>query len=289
MKRSWTIWVLAPLVAVAIGGCDMKKFSWPGKKTPKVAEGDDAFTILLGRVSGTDHASRAKALKAALEKESGWKDLFIVHQSGHTELCRGKYPTIESAQKDLKGVKAYQYKNAAGETTQPFKRVFLVALPGKSIGPPEWELTRQGGAYTVEVGTFYDVPKDNYVGRKRFAVQYCQQLRQDGYDAFYYHGVSRSSVTIGSFPATAVQAREDGTKTVAEPKITHILNLAKFKYYAVNGRTEWVTTKDPRTNKKTKIQRRSFLVRIKKTKQPTAGTGMGQAPAGTGGPVRVAP
>ena len=73
-------------------------------------------------------------------------------------------------------------------------------MPGKQIGRPEYALARTTRTWTVVVAHFFDVPKARYLGREKFAADYCRQLRDRGYQAYYQHGPAKSVVTIGDFP-----------------------------------------------------------------------------------------
>jgi hypothetical protein len=100
----------------------------------------------------------------------------------------------------LKTAKAYRAQN--GEAM--FLRAMVVVIPGKDVGPEELNLRSKSGPLHLVIATFADDPARNYVGRKKFAVEYCQQLRQGGYEAYFLHAPGVSYVVLGRFGPDAV-------------------------------------------------------------------------------------
>ena len=47
------------------------------------------------------HVKDAKLYQERLQKEAKWKNVFIIHKAGRSELYWGRYPSIEAAQKNL--------------------------------------------------------------------------------------------------------------------------------------------------------------------------------------------
>jgi hypothetical protein len=157
-------------------------------------------------------------------------------------------------------------------------------------------LTRAQGVYSLQIAVFKDSPE-----RRNFAVNAVREARAQGYEAYYYHGPTASSVCIGAWPENAVRERNDfNVKTMdnpgAVPLVTagslptlaegqqymtpdgkpinvvaakyeildpKLLNLMKqFKTHSVNGETQhWVI--DPHTGRKRLTpEQPSFLVKI---------------------------
>ena len=233
-----------------------------GKDTSGGAE-DGAFTILLTICnSPSGHAEQAKYYKQATEKHAGWKYLFVVHKEDHSELYWGKYKTREDAEPNLK--KAREYTTPAN--VQVFATAVVMPVPGKDdIGPPEWRLdtTPDKYVYTVMLAEFYDVPQANYVGRRKFAVEYCQQLREKGFAAYYRHDPASSIVTVGLFEASAVVLIKKGDKTqrdVRDPRINAL--FAQFPNLAVNGRQMLIRAVKGETKQVQQIPASTFLMVI---------------------------
>ena len=195
----------------------------------------EGYTIRLQTATGPQHVPRIKNLKKLLEEKTDWKHLFIVHQSGRSELFWGKYRTPEAAEPNLKRA----HGSLADRKRGPFPLAMLTSLPGEEIGPPKWNLLNAPGAYSVQVATYYDMPEKGYVGRKESAVEMCRQLRKRGHEAYYYHARVRSHVMIGTFDESAVQVVETPGQVkkvghkIVDPALRSL--LGEFKYFLENG------------------------------------------------------
>lgn len=112
----------------------------------------------------------------------------------------------------------------------------LVAGTGAS-GPPEWDLRRAPGRFSLQVAVFYN--EGEFRERELAAVQYCKALRDEGLEAWYHHGANgRSIVCVGHFDDEQAQAVEkpDGTKDYSD-EVKRVMNLREeFKYNLINGR-----------------------------------------------------
>ena len=193
-RTGWA--VVTAVCGTVLVGCPAGGGGWGG------GEGEGSgYTILLTALSSPNHNADARYYRDAMER-SGWSDLTVVHKDRHSELFWGTYKTMAAGQKDLRQARAYK----DGRGGNPFRNARLLPVPGKDVGPPEWKLTRAKGFYTVVVCSYYDVPKDDYVGRRRFAVEQCKLFREKGHEAYYHHGPTKSYVTIGTFDKDALKA-----------------------------------------------------------------------------------
>ena len=260
------------LFAAALAGCQQgADGTWqpavpawnPFEEAPQ--PGADQYAVLL--VSLRDpvpHVEMAKRHKEGLAKYAKWDDVYIVHKEGHSDVYRGRYRSIEAAQGHLKAAKRYISPNG----TRPYASAIVVPLPGKNPGPAEWDLSTAPGAYSVVIAIFYDVPEAKYFGRKKFAVDYCRQLREEkGEQAYYRHGPAQSSVCIGTFPEDAVQMVKDEQGRDVRPEVRdrriHAI-MAKYPYLADNGRERITTVINPRTGRPERIKVKTYPVHIPK-------------------------
>ena len=92
---------------------------------------------------------------------------------------------------------------AIDPTNRPFGMARRVLQTAPDEGPADWDLRSAKGYYSLQIGVFYNLGQ--FQDRKKAAVDYCRYWREKGYDAFYYHGPTRSSTTVGTFPESAVQ------------------------------------------------------------------------------------
>ena len=242
--------------------------------------GEANYTILLKTTSGMSHVEKARLIEQSLGKH-GWKDVYILVKDDHSQVCWGKYPSIKAAQKNLKKAKAFT--NQLGQ--KPFAVALVLPLPGKDLGPPEWNLAKAPGVYSVLVAVYYDVPEKNYFGRKQSAVELCRVYRQEwNWEAYYHHGPVRSHVTIGSFDESAVATVREGNmvrREYTDPRIHEIID--KVDQFSENGNQRRIyipVRKEPgsRFAKKELVIVRPFVVRIPGKKGQDVGaedTGIG--------------
>jgi hypothetical protein len=246
------------LLVTVLSGCNGNPFAL-GPASQPASPDQDRYTILLTVLNGEDHVQQAVRYKDLTEKEAGWKDLNIVHMENHSELYWGNYASPAQAQENLKAAKMFRTPGGV----PVYAQAIVVPVPGKPVGPPELNLDNAPGEYALVVAAFYDVPEANYYGRKQFAVEYCQQLRKQGYEAYYTHGLSQSLVVIGSFPASAVQEEKRPnapTRWVAlDPRLAELQR--KFPLLAVNGYSEKTIVVNPKTQKPETVESRSYLLR----------------------------
>ncbi len=269
MKKTIGFFLWAAVAAgLGLGGCAEFQTAQPSQPSPSpgLSNENASYTILLCIFRGENHMAEARNTKSTLERTTSWHDLFVVHKVGWSELYRGKYMSMEEAQGDLKKVKAWRDSLGA----QPFTMAMVMALPGKEVGPPEWNLLRTTGVFTMVVAEFYDVPEASYVGRKDFAVRCCREFRAEGLEAYYYHGPAKSFVCIGSFPeASYPSIREGGEiKRVAKDERIKAI-LKRFPYLAVNGRQE-VFVVHSKSGESQKLATSSYVMEIPR-QEDTAG------------------
>ena len=278
-SRGISKWLAAAAAAAVLtAGCGQQP-DWPGWTGRGRSEpGDSPAPAGAGRNAGADaegnsfaillsvfrdpatHVEDAKLYQEKLEKEAKWKDLFIIHKAGHSELYWGRYPGIEAAEKNLAKAKAFR-----PPSRRPiFARAIIVPLAGPDIGPPQYNLKNAKGAYSLLVVVFKNVPERKYFGRKKRAVQTCEALRKKGYQAYFHHGAAVSNVTIGTFEPDAVRVvwTETGAQLeVLDPKIRALQQ--QFTWLLLNGNTISFIRRDPRTNRPVAREtRRTYLIRI---------------------------
>jgi len=232
------------------------------------------FTILLGTMSMPGvHTERARHYLDQTEKHTGWKGLFLVHEAGKSKLYWGRYATQQQAEHYL--AKAHAYEAPYGGSI--YRGAVIVPFPGstKPQGPPAYDLARRASEdirYTLIVAEFLDDPKRFYVGREKFAAQYCQQLRNEGHEAFYYHGSVKSFVTVGDFPQSAyqwvraAQAADKGAQrrlmvaAICDPKFQKLAQT--FPELATNGRRHIVKKVNAQTGKMAEFPEPSYIMEI---------------------------
>lgn len=192
------------------GGITQTPFT-PAAASGPLAPEEDCYTVGLVRLSTKEAADYyVKSMTSV-----GWKDVFTIEEKYSVPdpddakappvqltafgVCYGKFRTIEEVQGNLRQAKAYRAQN--GQTV--FFPVVKI-IPGQDIGPAEYNLRNQPGPFHLVIALFQDDAKANYIGRKKFAVDFCKQLRQSGYEAYFLHVAGVSYVVLGSFGPDAV-------------------------------------------------------------------------------------
>lgn len=236
MDRVLGVCALAVLTA---GGCGYHGMGASKSDPPApAAQNKEHYTILLETFVGEGHAQQAERYRVETAKHTGWQGLSVVDKKDHSELYWGNYRSLAEADKNLKLAKAFM---APAGGYKLYVKAMVVPLEEPDVGRPEYDLANAQGYYTVLVAVFYDVPEANYYNRKQNAVDYCQQLRGRFQEAYYYHDPTRSAVTVGRFPKSAV--RLEMVNGVEKPVIVDARMQAvidEFNCLAVNGRKELV-------------------------------------------------
>ncbi len=207
----------------------------------------DSFTILLTVFTDADHVNRAIASKQATGSSTGWKNLFVVHDAHSSALYMGTYSNAESATKDLNRVRSFVSTLPTGMKVKPFESANLTRMPGENPGKPEHDLNNGNGYYTVVVAHFYNSPEDGVANRRELAVKCVEQMRREGYEAYYLHGPSVSYVTVGSFDQSAYKSvvNDQGIVEARPNDETMRQVFLDFPELVINGATEIVTTVTP--------------------------------------------
>jgi len=230
-----------------------------------VAPSDEEFTILLRTFTGPGHMQEAQRYKENTEQYAGWKNLYVVTKFNSSELYWGRYQTLDAAKPNI--IRAHAYKTGVG--IKPYPQALVLKIPGKDVGPAEYNLAFAKGSYTVQIAEFYNVPSANYVGRKNFAVEYCKQLRDQGEEAYFFHGLTKSIVTVGLFDESAFENRKANSDAVVETyvkdqRINQI--IAKHPLLAENGRKARIRVSKNET-KTQWIEKRSYVIAVPKKEE----------------------
>ena len=169
----------------------------------------EGWGVVLEFFSGAGHVERARQRRDQISRLTGRSDVFVRVRTRGSVIVLGSYPGPDDqrAQRDLKRM---QSMAIAGR--RPYERAYLAPPPPPppDMGKiPELNLLsakRLAGAralYTLQVGVFESPQRER---AKRGAERYALELRQQGEMAFYYHGPTRSMVTIGIFGEEAYDA-----------------------------------------------------------------------------------
>lgn len=158
------------------------------------------WTIVLATFNGPDARDEAARALPAIQAGSGFGGLFVEHRKRGSFVASGRYGSESDprAVADLRRFRSYERNGV-----QPFGKAFLAPPVGGAIGSrPEINLAQaktifgRDAQYTLQVAVY---ESSNRSESMRAAEEAAYIYRQDGELAFYYHGPTRSMVTIGVF------------------------------------------------------------------------------------------
>lgn len=263
----------AVVFAASLGGCVEYRVTYDhwaqfGEKfgDPKAPLGDhpnakpgeakqEGWAILMETFEGNSRFRRANELVRRLIADQNLSNLWIQEAGGgKINVYLGRYKSISDSQAkaDLERVRSISL--GEGEVL-PYKDVELVSLSGDGRGGniDPMDLRGYSGYYTLQIG-FYD---SDFGGTYREAAeQAAKALREDGEQAFYYHGVHRSMITVGLF--TDEDFERDGPVHIYGPRILALQEI--YPNNLGNGREVIQTFRDDK-----KVEQRaqkSSLVRV---------------------------
>ncbi|HKQ49362.1 MAG TPA: hypothetical protein VJZ71_14925 [Phycisphaerae bacterium] len=221
-------------------------------------------------------------------------DVWVQNEADRSRIFYGQYPlkyveartdTDDHAQGDviielneeIRRDLDFIRKLALGDK-YPFFSARPTVMPTEHVGPPEWDLQSARGVYTLNIGVTYNTETlHNY---KEAAVEWVRDLRNRGYDAYYYHDPDRplSSICVGTFGEDALVDDGQGKKRMS-PAVIELRNKEEFKYNLENGHIIYRSAVNE-AGQKGRIPNWSFLVRIPRTGESSD---LQTIPTGSGG------
>lgn len=162
--------------------------------------GESGWGLVLEYFTGEGHAERAAIRASAIERQLGRSDVRVRDKRDASVILLGSYagPDDRDAKRDLAWVHGLEI-----DGRRPWQMAYLSPPSARSLGDPNEanlafarDFFGVEAEFTLQVGV-YQSP--NTSEARRAAEQAAQQLRDQGEEAFYYHGPSWSSVTIGLF------------------------------------------------------------------------------------------
>ena len=259
VQRSLTVLSAALLSAVSLAGCDQSNTTNGSSGDLNRTLGDSEWAIVLDMLVGQGHDQYAQQRVRELATQTGLPGFWSVNEGTRSMVYFGRYdsPTADEAQKDLTRMRGLADSGRISASTVNLVPV-RQPLSG-DINPYDLRAVQTPGAvYTLQVGYY-----DQQFGPdfRQAAEKAANVYREDGEDAYFYHGPNRSLVTIGIFGRAAAKIDNTGPrkgKIVYHPYIIELQR--KHPYNLGNGLT--LLVKDPATGKKR--EQPSFLVRIPK-------------------------
>lgn len=145
---------------------------------------------------------------------------------------------------------------------------FISAIPKLKptfdvVGPSEWDLQEASGYYTLHVGVTYPTPTLSEY--KEAAVEWVKDLRNRGYEAYYYHDPDqpRTSICVGTFGQDAIIVDSKGRRSYSAA-VNALRSREELGFNLENGTKVFRSARNPKTGATARMPNRSFLVEIPK-------------------------
>lgn len=237
------------------------------------------WAIILGELGGDERYKQAEDLKAALVKAK-WTGVGVLHDSSRrlSFVFFGPFEKFEDAEGQLKAVK--NYRDSRGN--RPFVLAYVRELPRPPMrGPAELDLRNANGYWTLQIAYFVDpgpafaetqtieYPKD--WDRRKAAIEVAQALRNEGVEAYYYHGPKMSLVTVGAFPKEVFNYEPDSKEYTyfdwhedrdLDQRVQAYRSQRDFKYNLLNGARKVIRIDRQPGGRVVRRPMPSFLVQI---------------------------
>lgn len=231
------------LSVMLLGGASMTMAKDPPPKRGGLFGNKGApWTIRCLEMQGPDRRANMEQIAETLRSTPGVraKDVFVHDDPDgvmrlyygtyfrKTDEKTGKQSTPKQLSDDLKFI-----KQLGADRQYFFLRAMMVRYPTPDVGNPSWRLIDAPGLYTLQVGVFE--PTDEFQEFKQAAADYCQLLRERGYEAYYHHTDAASMVTVGSFGEEALIPQEGKPPTYSANVLALQNSDELLKYNLLNG------------------------------------------------------
>jgi len=199
------------------------------------------LTILLAQYNDANKVQEAQALQQRAQRLLGTDDIWLTNEELGLAVHYGHFENMEEAQKGKEQVKK-MYKKLQPGRWQIF---FVKEIPGPDpAAPGQWDLLQSECDYSLEIGTYYNVPEKDYYERKKDAVEAVRVLRESGQTAYFVHGRLASRVYVGCIPASQVRPPRDPSApiTIVSPEVK--LLQKQYPHYYEHGAILYVHKRD---------------------------------------------
>jgi hypothetical protein len=252
-----------------------------------------SWTILCREIGGPGHVERSRQLKDDLVKTTAMRDWHLLHREDGSLLYYGYYRNYTDAKAKSDRQKIDSMVDQQG--SRPFRLAHFTPLDAADPdGPPEWNLANAKGFWSLQIAVYKDSPE-----RKQYALDAVKAARQQGVEAYYFHGENMSLVCVGTWPREAVRTADEGVRAgdggqlklvlpplppdvekvpevrqggqklhveagrnvVVDPRLKDMMER-QYPTMAINGATMLTKRKDPHTGRVIEVADSSFPVRI---------------------------
>lgn len=237
---------------VCVTGCyqEIRRTSvwddFPGAKSGSEIDADTprggTWAIALASFEGPDRYQQSFNLVRELQAEANLPDLWYDDNGQTSTVYAGRFrsPRQADATSTMERVRQATLDGEQPFADAEFRDVGAVRVDAEALDP--LDLRRHAGAYTLQIG-FYD--REFGERFREAAEEAARTLRDDGHEAFFYHGPNRSLVTVGLFTNSdfvMVQGRQSYGPRIKEVQQT-------FPHHFANGLEQLITRPGQPTRK----------------------------------------
>jgi hypothetical protein len=277
---------------------------------------DARYTIFITALDGPDHVVRAKSLREQLKASTQDNKWYIVHAEDKSTIYYGFYRDIDRQSKEGQAAQHDRDYLSSLKTAEGDSPLSLIHFePVVNVDPPapaEWDLAKIGLSpqhyWTLQIAAYTADGRAEHPGdvgdRKSAAVESVKALRAEGIPAYFYHGLTISSVCIGTWPESAIKKQSGGDAAgnaatinpnqpllvtdalpenvkavrtpdgkpvkVLEPRVEILdqdllATMKRFPYHSKNGFDYEHTYVDPKTHEKKIVREPSLVMQLPET------------------------
>ena len=193
-----------------------------------------SYTIVLAQLPQETELASAQQLRDQAKLLLGVQDIWLENDQQWVSVNYGHFAEqlgANTVQQELVRVRQLYPQLGLG----PYQFSYIKELPQPDPpAEPGWYLLNNSCFYTLEIGTYYNIPEKGYFSRKVDAVAAVQNLRKEGIQAYFVHGRIESRIYVGCFSATAVQQSMQGNVQLRGLS-KEMMDLKKKYQYHENG------------------------------------------------------
>ncbi len=194
--------------------------------------GSLGWGVFLQRFGGAGATREARLAAEEVKRALGRTDVFVRTTESGAAVVLGSFASFDAAAAQAALAEAKAFRTRSG--VRPFASAILVPPPFEHVSEmPQFDLERAVAsaqrpvAFSLQIEQYDAADRSE---RARVAEQRVLELRRAGEEAFYYHGLRFSVVTVGLFG----RAEYDPLLERASPRIEELQE--RFPQMLLNGR-----------------------------------------------------
>ncbi len=257
--------ILLLFLSSGMAGCTGGSYQQPSVSyMPRAGtSGQLEYTIVLANYRGAGSMEQAQRVQQQAQQLLS-EDIWLSYQEPDTVMVNyGHFQGSDKSsqtQREWQKVKQPNFYSKLKAGAYQFS--YIRELPQVDpAAPDEWNLLNSDCFYSLEIGTYFNVPDASYYNRKADAVAGVRNLRAEGKTAFFVHGQKESRVYVGCFPREAVQTfNQHGKVEITLAPLAQLM-IDQYQFWLENG-AKVITVQHTPQGQEFKIPRKPVLVNI---------------------------